>query len=82
MKTHIEKTLSHLYKEYGEYNTVQVNGVLLTFERDEEGLKLFVYNSGDYDCYPLTLDRTSEFPIVVDRMDKGIEDKILGFACQ
>lgn len=78
-KSHIEKTLSHLYSEHGEYKTIIVNGVLLAFERDSGELMLFVYNNADYDSYPLELDKTNEFPIVVKHIHKPIADKILGF---
>lgn len=80
MKSHIEKTLSHLYREHGENTTIIVNGLLMSFETQDGELKLFVYNNADYDSFQLELNRTDEFPIIARTIDKAIADKILGLA--
>ena len=81
MRTNIEKTLSHLFTEHGPYNTIAVNGVLLSFEKDNgcSEYNLHIYNVGDYDSYPIELDRTNEYPVVLkSEIQKPIKDKILG----
>ena len=81
MKSNIEKTLSHLYEEHGPFNTIAINGILISFEKDNgcEQLNLHIYNCGDYDSYPIELDRTNEYPVVLKaEIHKNIKDKILG----
>jgi hypothetical protein len=77
--TYIDKTLSRLYKDRGLFTTITVNGLLMSFEKDQDGrLKLDVYDCSEYDTYDLELHLATEFPISVNAMDKYMQDKILG----
>lgn len=79
MKTQIEKTLSQLFADNGYDKTIMLNGLLLTFEKDRQGIpSLYIYNNGDYDSFELSIDKTNEFPIVCKYIDKQIADKIIG----